>query len=146
MRTLALITIFFSLLAGQALAGSAPSPTLNQSLVTEKIMPVGTEVDIKVLQISEQLNASLAVVCFPENPSKAGVPGTASIALKQWPATDLRVEDVLKYTTTQPGFLGLSVSPDYRKRNLEKIEGGYRVTLEQNKYRWQVEVSFPEID
>lgn len=146
MRIVALVTVVLSLLVGAANAGSIPFTTIGQALVADKMMPTGTEVKVKVLQISDQFNARLAVVCFPESPFKSGEPGTASLALKEWPAKDLQVDDVLRYTTTRRGFIGFTVGPDYRKLYLENVAGGYRLTLDYNEHRWLVEVSFPDYD
>jgi hypothetical protein len=146
MRILAFVAVFFSLLTGEVLAGNIPFTTIDQALVAYKMMPVGTEVKIKVLQISDQFNTRLSVVCFPESPFKTGEPGTASLELRQWLAKDLQVGDVLRYTTTRRGFIGISAGPDYRNLHLDSIEGGYRLTMDYNEHRWLVEVSFPDYD
>ncbi|NTV14735.1 MAG: hypothetical protein HGA96_12525 [Desulfobulbaceae bacterium] len=146
MRTLALVILFFAMLSGEALAGSIPFTTIDQSLVAYKMLPVGTEVKIKVLQISDQFNSKMTVVCFPESPFKAGTPGTASFELKQWLAKDIQVGDVLRYTTTRRGFIGFSAGPDYRKLYMENLEGGYRLTMDYHEHRWLVDVSFPDYD
>jgi hypothetical protein len=138
--------MFLSWLAGQALAGSIPLTIIDQSLVANKLMPVGTEVKVKVLQISDQFDAKLAIVNFPESPFTAGEPGTASFGMKQWLARDLQVGDVLRYTTAQRGFIGFSAGPDYRKLYLDNIVGGYRLTMDYNNHRWILEVSFPDYD
>lgn len=146
MKILALVAVFFSLLVAEALAGSIPFTIIDQSLVAHKLMPVGTEVKVKVLRISDQFDAKLAIVSFPESPFKAGEPGTASFAMKQWLARDFQVGDVLRYTTSQRGFIGFSAGPDYRKLYMENIEGGYRLTMDYNEHRWMLEVSFPDYD
>jgi hypothetical protein len=140
------VSLILALLAGTAAAEGIPFIVIDQSLVANKMLPVGTEVKIKVLQISDQFNAYLTVVCFPESPFKAGTPGTVGVELKQWLAKDLQVGDVLRYITTRRGFIGFAVGPDYRKQYLEKLERGYRVTLDYNTHRWQFEASFPDYD
>lgn len=146
MKILALVAVFFSLLPAEALAGSIPFTIIDQSLVADKLLPVGTEVKVKVLQISDQFDAKLAIVNFPESPFKAGAPGTASFGMKQWLARDLQVGDVLRYTTSQRGFIGFSAGMDYRQLYMENLDGGYRLTLDYNDHRWLLEVSFPDYD
>lgn len=146
MRVLALVTLLLTLMASRSLAGTFPFITINQSQVAAKLMPVGTEVKIKVVQISDQFSARLAVVCFPESPFKSGEPGTASFELKQWQAKDLQVGDDLRYTTTMRGFIGFFAGPDYRNYDREHVDGGSRLTMDYNDHRWVVEVSFPDYD
>lgn len=145
-RILALVTLLFSFFAVEAWAGSIPFTFINKSLVAEKLMPVGTEVKVKVLQISDQLDARLDILGFPESPFKAGEPGKASFGMTQWLARDLQVGDVLRYTTTRQGFIGFSAGPDYRELYMDNIAGGYRLTMDYNDYRWLLEVSFPDYD
>lgn len=147
MRIPALLTLLgLALFSEPALAGNIPFTTINQSLVAFRLLPVGTEVKIKILEISDQFNAGLTVVCLPESPFKAGEPGTASFDLKQWLAKDLQVGDVLRYTTTLRGFIGFTAGPDYRLLHLDNLEGGYRLSLDYRDHHWLVEVSFPDYD
>lgn len=146
MRIVLLVAVFISLLAGVALAGSIPFTTIDQSLVAYKMMPMGTEVKVKVLQISDQFNATFAITLFEESPFKAGEPGSAEFTMRRWLAQDLQVGDVLRYTTTRRGFIGFSAGMDYRKLYMDSSEGGYRLTMDYNDHRWLVEVSFPDYD
>lgn len=146
MKTFVLLGLILFTLTGVALAGNLQYLTIDQSLVANKMMPVGTEVKIKVLRISDQFNANLTVVCFPESPFKPGTPGTVGVELKQWLAKDLQVGDVVRYITTRRGFIGFAAGPDYRNQYLENLERGVRLTLDYNTHRWQFEASFPDYD
>lgn len=146
MRTLILAALLFTLLTGETQAGTFPYVIINQALVASKLLPVGTEVKIKVVRISDQFAASLGLVCFPESPFKDGEPGTGSFDLKYWLAKDLQAGDILRYTTTMRGFIGVTAGPFYRNLQAENSDGGHRLTLEYNDHQWQVELSFPDYD
>jgi len=146
MKIFAIIATFLSLTASYAFAGSIPFIVIDKALVANKLMPVGTEVKVKVVQISDQFLSKLDIVCFDESPFKANEPGTAGIISKQWLSQNIKVGDVVRYTTTRRGFIGFSAGQDYRSNTVDNIDDGYRLTMDYNKHRWVIEVSFPDYD
>jgi len=119
---------------------------INQSLVSTKLMPVGTVVKIKVVKISDLFNTKLAIVCFPESPFVASAPGKLGYGLKEWMAFNIKEGDILNYTTTRKGFIGLSAGPAYREYFVDPVESGNRLTFNTMNHQWIVEVSFPDYE
>lgn len=119
---------------------------INQSLVLGRMMPAGTEVKVKIIQISDQFDARLDLLVYAESIFSAGTPSTASTEARSWRADRLRPGDVVSYTTRTQGFIGLSAGWDYREFNVAKLDRGYLLTMGYKGHRWQVAVLFPDYD
>jgi hypothetical protein len=132
------------------LAGAAPISftTINQSVVADKLMPVGTMVKVRVVQKAEQFNAILSLDCFPENVFTPNRPSNLGFWLKRWLAVDLRAGDVLTYTTGRRCFIGFSAGSDYQTFAVSPLASGYqRITMDHRfGHRWVVDVNFPDYD
>lgn len=143
------ITVFSSIIwfwAGLAYGAPVNFAVINHALVVDKLMPVGTEVKVRVQQIADQFNAGLSLDCYPESAFDRGRPSNQGFSLKLWPAIDLMVGDVLTYTSTKRCFLGFSGGTGYRNLGVEPGGEGYRrLTIGQDRgRRWVVEVKFPD--
>jgi|GEM_PF-2552624 len=141
-----LFSLLFIFCAFPATAEPLGFITINDSLVADKLMPVGTEVKIKVRQISRQFNTGIAVDCFPESVFDYGRPSNARIRLKSWRAIDLLEGDVLSYTTDQRCFIGFSAIPDYKELSVGPLDNDFRrLTMNHRQdYRWVIDVKFPD--
>jgi hypothetical protein len=148
MKKIVVFTLFFWLLPG--LAGAAPLAftTINQSVVADKLMPVGTMVKVRVVRKSDQFNAILSLDCFPENVFTRNKPSNLGFWLRRWLAVDLREGDVLTYTTARRCFIGFSADSDYRRFSVNPLTDGYqRITMDHRfGHRWVIDVAFPDYD
>ncbi len=119
---------------------------INQAPVLNRIMPAGTEVKVRIVQISDQFDARLSLLVFAESVFADGAPGTASIDGKSWRSDRMRPGDVVSYTTRSPGFIGLFAGGDYRDLSVTQLERGHLLTMGYRGHRWQVVVIFPDYD
>ena len=147
MKKTALFNLVFLLWIGIAHADTIPFIIINQSLVADRLMPVGTEVKIRVRRISDQFNAAINVECFPESIFTAGRPSDVGIVQKSWRAIDLHEGDVLRYTTKNRCFIGFSGGSYYSDLQATPLDSGYKqLTMEGRDHRWVIDVTFPDYD
>lgn len=145
MKKLALLfTLLLAALPAQAMA--LGWTVINHAVVSDRLMPAGTEVKIRIIQISDQFDGRLDLVVFAESIFDAGTPGTANRVERAWRSDRLRAGDVVSYTTTSPGFVGIFAGWDYRDLAVSRLDRGYLLTMGYKSHRWQVVVTFPDYD
>lgn len=148
MNKTTVVTLILWLWVGAAHGATIDFVYINNSVVADKLMPAGTEVKIRVRQLSAQFNANISLDCYPESVFTPGRPADPGIKLKHWLAVDMLAGDVLRYTTAQRCFIGFSVGPDYRNHSVAPLGDGYRrITIDQTRgHRWVFDVKFPDYE
>lgn len=146
MKKVILFSLILSLSSSIAAANGISFMVINKALVTNKLMPVGSEVKIKVVEISDQFAANIKIVSVVESAFNPGSPSETWTGVKSWNAQDLQKGDVLNYTTTSRGFIGFTAGTDYRDLYIDQLENSYRLTMDFKKHRWVLDVKFPDYD
>ncbi|MEW6427308.1 MAG: hypothetical protein AB1568_04655 [Thermodesulfobacteriota bacterium] len=119
---------------------------IDHALVADRLMPAGTEVKVRVVEISDQFDARLTVRLVQPSVFDQDKPSTASANVKTWLAARLREGDVVNYTTSAPGFVGIYAGWDYSALAVTPIERGYHLSMGYNTHRWQLVITFPDYD
>jgi hypothetical protein len=140
---------FFALLLLIALPTQAAAQgwtAINKAIVLDRLMPAGTAVKIKIVRISDQFGARLDILLFQESVFSSGTPGTYGTPVRAWSSERLRPGDVVSYTTTASGFIGIFAGWDYSGLNVSQLDRGALLTMDYNGHQWQVVVIFPDYE